>query len=305
MKKTIGWLLLLLGGLFCVSSLCSVPVAFTTGGLSLGERLFMLACFLTEAAACGWVCRKGYRLIRSTAKNKKSAPAPVQAAPGRPSGEIQVIRHICGEEDRSGTFFAFERTLTATELVKAGERYFIRVTDYRCTAEANGRPVSSLEEKYYEIPSSQITQEQLSALTSRKPDYVYHKFESGVMFPVKENPRTPAGKQEILARGEEIFRTQKPYTGPNNRRYAQAPPESAKYILTEERFTSSHDDSAVFVELIDSEDKVLRSWKFDCPVAQCFTDPELYEDDCLILYLREIYGLSVVGSELDTFRFAE
>lgn len=103
-------------------------------------------------------------------------------------------------------------------------------------------------------------------------------------------------KAEILKRGELIYKTQRPYTGPNNRRYAE--PGSAcpaAYILVEERFVTNHDDCAGFVEIIDAQERVVRSWKLDYPMTKWFSDPDCYEDDCLILYLRETFGLPVVG----------
>lgn len=103
-------------------------------------------------------------------------------------------------------------------------------------------------------------------------------------------------KTEILNRGEHIFLTEKPYTGPNNRRYAKSSDfRVGKYILAEQRFITNHDDIAEFVEIIDAEERVIQSWKFDVPMVKWFCDPNYFEDDCLILFLRETYGLPVVG----------
>ncbi len=103
-------------------------------------------------------------------------------------------------------------------------------------------------------------------------------------------------KAAILKRGEFIYRTKSLYTGPNNRRYADASaPRPARYILSEQRFVTNHDDSAGFVEIIDVDDRVVKSWQFDYPMVKQFSDPDYYDDDCLILYLRETYGLPVIG----------
>lgn len=101
-------------------------------------------------------------------------------------------------------------------------------------------------------------------------------------------------KAERLERGRIIYETARPYTGPNNRRYATEKCPAA-YIETEQRFITNHDDTAVFVELIDADERVIRSWKMDCPLTKWFSDPDYYEDDCLILYLRETFSLPVIG----------
>ena len=112
-----------------------------------------------------------------------------------------------------------------------------------------------------------------------------------------ENRKTDAEqKTEIIQHGKAICLSKTPYTGINNRRYAEnALPQTAKYILAEERFVSGHDDTAGFVELIDGEDRVVRSWKFDYPMVKRFSQPDYYDDDCLVAYLRETYGIPVAG----------
>lgn len=103
-------------------------------------------------------------------------------------------------------------------------------------------------------------------------------------------------KEAVLKRGEIIYNNDRCYTGPNERRYAdEGSVAPGKYILTEERFISGHDDTAIFVEIIDADEKVMRSWKFDCPLKKYFADPDYYEDDCLIVYLMERFSLPAVG----------
>ena len=102
-------------------------------------------------------------------------------------------------------------------------------------------------------------------------------------------------KAWILSRGRDICLSHKPYTGPNNRRYADA--SGAVYILAEQRFITNHDDTAGFVELIDIRDRVVRSWKFDYPMQKRFSDPDLYDDDCLIAYLMDGFSLPLVGRQ--------
>lgn len=43
----------------------------------------------------------------------------------------------------------------------------------------------------------------------------------------------------------------------------------------------------MFIELIDEDEKVMKSWKFDCPLKKWFSDPDYYEDDCLVFYMTE------------------
>lgn len=104
-------------------------------------------------------------------------------------------------------------------------------------------------------------------------------------------------RTEILNVGKSIYlSTGNRYTGPNNRKYADGPAYSAaKYILAEERFITNHDDTAMFIELIDEDEKVIKSWKFDCPMKKWFSDPDYYEDDCLVFYMIEKFHLPTVG----------
>lgn len=103
-------------------------------------------------------------------------------------------------------------------------------------------------------------------------------------------------KTEIYNCGKRLYLSEIPYTGINTRKYAAAQSfQNAKYILAEERFITNHDDTARFVEVIDSDDHVIKSWKFDHPMTKHFSDPAYYDDDCLVLYLRETYRLPVIG----------
>lgn len=104
-------------------------------------------------------------------------------------------------------------------------------------------------------------------------------------------------RTEILNVGKSIYLSPRErYTGPNNRKYADGPAYSAvKYILAEERFITNHDDTAMFIELIDEDEKVVKSWKFDCPMKKWFSDPDYYEDDCLVFYMTERFHLPTVG----------
>ena len=102
---------------------------------------------------------------------------------------------------------------------------------------------------------------------------------------------------EIMKRGEYV------YTGAArrdgfaycNRKFADASLETPPaYILVEERFTTGHDDSAKFVELIDKNENIIQSWMFEAPMKKRFENPDLWDDDCLVYYLKESMKLPVV-----------
>lgn len=48
-----------------------------------------------------------------------------------------------------------------------------------------------------------------------------------------------------------------------------------------------HDDSAEFVELIDENENIIQSWMFEAPMKKRFENPDLWDDDCLVYYLKE------------------
>lgn len=66
------------------------------------------------------------------------------------------------------------------------------------------------------------------------------------------------------------------------------------YILVEERFTTGHDDSAEFVELIDENENIIQSWMFEGTLKKRFENPNAYDDDCLVYYLKETLKLKAV-----------
>lgn len=70
------------------------------------------------------------------------------------------------------------------------------------------------------------------------------------------------------------------------------------YILVEDRFLTGHDDSATFVDLIDENGDILTSWMFEGPQPRRFGNPDLYDADCLVCYLRATYKLRVVQNTL-------
>ena len=103
---------------------------------------------------------------------------------------------------------------------------------------------------------------------------------------------------EIMKRGAyiyEMYARRNGYTC-SNRFFADAFSKTpAAYILAEQRFTTGHDDTAGFVELIDENEKIILSWEFDYPMTKRFSNPDYYDDDCLVYYLKERFHLPTVG----------
>ena len=52
--------------------------------------------------------------------------------------------------------------------------------------------------------------------------------------------------------------------------------------------------SATFIELIDEEENIIKSWEFEGPLKKRFENPDVYDDDCLVYYLKETLKLKVV-----------
>ena len=102
---------------------------------------------------------------------------------------------------------------------------------------------------------------------------------------------------EIMKRGEYVYTVFARHNGFTycNRKFADASSTAfPAYILVEERFTTGHDDSAEFVELIDENENIIQSWMFEGPMKKSFENPDLWDDDCLVYYLKESMKLQVV-----------
>lgn len=102
---------------------------------------------------------------------------------------------------------------------------------------------------------------------------------------------------EIMKRGYIIYENEARLKGETycNRKFADISDTLApEYILVEERFTTGHDDSAEFVELIDKNENIIKSWMFDGPLVKRFQNPDIYDDDCLVYYLKETFKLRVL-----------
>ena len=110
MKKVIGWILVILGGFFCIDGVMCIPVAFTADDMTLGERILALLLFITVAAAGGLICRKGFVLKAGKTKgNIRHEKSPKTAA--KPT----VFDVLLGKKGRKTTpsQSTFEKLMTS------------------------------------------------------------------------------------------------------------------------------------------------------------------------------------------------
>ena len=108
---------------------------------------------------------------------------------GRPLGEIRVVQHLSTVEEKDDGNFSFEKTLVKREVVLVEGTYYIRVTQYRCSAENNGRPVYSYVENYHYclIPDEAmrvklVTAESGLNFAAKSASYRYEENGTGVIF---------------------------------------------------------------------------------------------------------------------------
>lgn len=97
MKKVFGWILMILGGFFCIVGIIVIPVYFTVGDMKWSERIFSVLYTLLSAVAMGCVWYCGRRLKNSSKKNK-SLPGNQESSFGNSSDvyleDITFIRAI-------------------------------------------------------------------------------------------------------------------------------------------------------------------------------------------------------------------
>ena len=74
MKKTIGWILIILGGFFCLVSILCIPVTLFMGDATLAERIFFLIAFAGYAFVSRMICRLGFKLKGRETKGDRSLP---------------------------------------------------------------------------------------------------------------------------------------------------------------------------------------------------------------------------------------
>ncbi|MGN0157816.1 MAG: ATP-binding protein [Brotaphodocola sp.] len=81
MKKTIGWILIILGGFFCIDGVMCIPAALTADDIALGERILILICFIVLAISGGLICWKGFKIkAGETKRNISHGKSPMPAA---------------------------------------------------------------------------------------------------------------------------------------------------------------------------------------------------------------------------------
>lgn len=115
---------------------------------------------------------------------------------GRPEEPISVIRPLSEECSKDGAYYSFEQSTREVTLVRNRKHHFVRVKEYSCTAEANGRPVSSLTETYYQVSTtdlSGITGENWKEHVEKPCAYTNHWVGEGVvsatsLLPTPERP---------------------------------------------------------------------------------------------------------------------
>ena len=91
---------------------------------------------------------------RKLSEQRQEMPAgePIK---GRPVGTIEVLRELNYTEEDVNSSYSFEKAFVKVELVRTAVQFFLRKTDYSCSAENNGRPVYYLMEEYYRVSPSQ------------------------------------------------------------------------------------------------------------------------------------------------------
>lgn len=112
-----------------------------------------------------------------------------EPTPTRPAGNIEVIQHLSTEETKFNGGYSFEKALVKREVVKAEDAYYIRVTEYQCSSEANGRPVYSYTESYHlclitdeKIRHKLVTADSGLHFAVKTPAYRYKGSGTGVLF---------------------------------------------------------------------------------------------------------------------------
>lgn len=103
-----------------------------------------------------------------------------------------MIQHLSTEENKYNGGFSFEKTLVKREVIKVEDVYYIRVTEYRCASEANGRPVYSYTESYHlcfitdeKIRHKLITADSGLKFAAKTAAYRYEERGTGVLFKLK------------------------------------------------------------------------------------------------------------------------
>lgn len=144
------------------------------------ERIDYLAGMVQANPMSPWSSHFDRELAELGGALNRLAPIPT-----RPDGDVQVIREISSECDTSGAFFSFEKSVREVALVKYQESQYIRLIEYTCTAGANTRPCSALDETYYLVyrPVAHIIdRDNWTTYVFTPPVYHYQSFGNDVLY---------------------------------------------------------------------------------------------------------------------------
>ena len=104
----------------------------------------------------------------------------------KPCEPIKIKRTIVKEiKPANGAAFSFEKTAIIIEIIQAEGKEFVRIIDYDCNSGANGRPLYSLFEYYYEkkyIDLSNISATNYKQKVNGKPTYQHKEYACGVIY---------------------------------------------------------------------------------------------------------------------------
>ncbi len=104
---------------------------------------------------------------------------------GRPVGNIEVLRQLSYIEEDVHSSYSFEKAFVKVDLVRTAVQFFLRKTDYSCSAENNGRPVYYLTEEYYQVYPSQceeMGEENWKDMVSDSPAFCYKECDVGALY---------------------------------------------------------------------------------------------------------------------------
>lgn len=122
------------------------------------------------------------RQLNEQLRQLKSASEPIK---GRPVGTIEVLRELSYIEEDVNSSYSFEKAFVKVDLVHTAVQFFLRKTDYSCSAENNGRPVYYLTEEYYRVSPSQceeIGEENWKDMVSNSPAFCYKECQEGALY---------------------------------------------------------------------------------------------------------------------------
>ena len=122
------------------------------------------------------------RQLNELRKQAMPASEPIK---GRPVGTIEVLRELSYTEEDVNSSYSFEKAFEKWDLVRTAVQFFLRKTDYSCSAENNGRPVYYLTEEYYRVLPSQceeIEEGNWKEMVSDSPAFCYNECDVGARY---------------------------------------------------------------------------------------------------------------------------